>query len=392
MRNLIFLLLSPISIFSYAQDSIIENKQDTATTKPLDKIKKEWSVDFSGFIQADVIIDNKKAVYIDGYYPSYLESNKVDYNSYITMRQTQLGLGITNNSTGIRGFVQIDFIGPDNKTQPRLRKIFITYKNWKIGQDWSTVDDLNTWPNILDFNGPNAAAFGRRMMIQYSKQINERNSFQVALEDPAIPSVSLPEDGLWKSKSLYPNLVGTYKYGSHSYVRAAGIISPITYQERRTAEDDFKTNTTIGYGINLTSNIYTDQLSNFKFGAFAGNGVSTRVVAFSGDGYDGIVDSKTNNSLKKLPVLSLLGAYEYWWNKKWSSVLFYSFSTVGKKEYMDGDSSKNLKSVQHGGFNTMYQPTSYFKTGMDFTYGFVDRYDGKRSEQARLQLSAVFMF
>ena len=59
---------------------------------------------------------------------------------------------------------------------------------------------------------------------------------------------------------------------------------------------------------------------------------------------------------------------------------------------MDGDSSKNLKSVQHGGFNTMYQPTSYFKTGMDFTYGFVDRYDGKRSEQARLQFSAVYMF
>ena len=281
MRNLIFLLLSSISVLSYAQDSIIENRQDTATTKPLAKLKKEWSVDFSGFIQADVIIDNKKAVYIDGFYPSYLESNKTDYNSYITMRQTQLGLGITNNSTGIRGFVQIDFIGPDNKTQPRLRKIFITYKNWKIGQDWSTVDDLNTWPNILDFNGPNAAAFGRRMMIQYAKQINDKNRFEVALEDPAIPSVSLPDDGKWKSKSLYPNLVGTYKYGRHSYVRAAGIISPITYQERRTAEDDFKTNTTIGYGINLTSNIYTDQLSNFKFGAFAGNGVSTRVVAFT---------------------------------------------------------------------------------------------------------------
>lgn len=390
MKNLTILLLSLFSTLSFAQDAFIEEEEIIA--EPIAKPEKSWSVDFSGFVQADVIIDNKKAVYVDGFYPSYLESNKTDYNSYISMRQTQLGLGITNNETGIRGFVQIDFIGPDNKTQPRLRKIFITYKNWKVGQDWSTVDDLNTWPNILDFNGPNANAFGRRMMIQYAKQINDKNRFEVALEDPAIPSVSLPEDGLWKSKSLYPNLVGTYKYGSHSYVRAAGIISPITYQERRTTEDDFKTNTTIGYGLNLTSNIYTDQLSNFKLGAFAGNGVSTRVVAFSGDGYDGIVDSKTNNSLKKLPVLSLLGAYEYWWSKKWSSVLFYSFSTVGKKEYMDGDSSKNLKSVQHGGFNTMYQPTSYFKTGVDFTYGFVDRYNGKRSEQARLQFSAVYMF
>lgn len=59
---------------------------------------------------------------------------------------------------------------------------------------------------------------------------------------------------------------------------------------------------------------------------------------------------------------------------------------------MDGNSNKNLKSVQHVGFNTMYQPTAHFKTGMDFTYGFVDRYNDKLSEQARLQFSAVYMF
>jgi hypothetical protein len=390
MKKIVSIVILFLTIQNYAQDSIVEPRKNEEVENSAQKSIKKWKFDFTGFIQADVIIDDKKVKYIDGYLPTHIESNAKDYNTYISLRQSQFGLGITNTETGIKGYVEIDLIGDNNKTQPRLRKVYITYKNWKIGQDWSTVDDLNTWPNILDFNGPNSAAFGRRMMIQYSKEINPNNSFKIALEDPAIPSVTLPKDDLWKNKSLYPNLVGVYRYGSHSYVRAAGILSPITVQNRETVDGNYKSNTTLGYGINLTSNIYVNKLSNFKIGAYAGKGVSTRVVAFSGEGYDALVNQNTQNSLKTLPVLSLLGAYEHWWNNKWSSVLFYSYATVGKQEYM---TDNMLKSVQHGGFNTMYQPNSHFKTGVDFTYGFVERYgSNKLTEAARLQFSVVYMF
>ncbi len=392
MKNLAICFLLFLSIFSSAQDSIVLEQpktnspavENTENTKP-------WSVDFSGFIQADVIIDNKKLDYIDGYFPTYMESNATDYNSYYSMRQSQLGLGITNNDIGIRGFVQIDFIGPNNKTQPRLRKLFITYKNWMIGQDWSNVNDLDTWPNLLDFNGPNAALYARKMQIKYSKQINEKNQFAISLEDPATPSITLPENELgWKKQQLLPNIVGAYKYGSKSYIRGAAFLSPISYKKRNNADEELDLNTTLGVGLHASSVIYVNPLSNFKMIAAAGNGTATNVISFGDEGYDAVPDPMNPNRLKKLDYFTTVVAYEHWWNQKWSSVAFYSGSFLGKEKY---STEGMLKRVQHFGINTVYQPTSYFRTGFDFTYGFVDRYQVEnKTESARLQLSAVFSF
>ena len=388
MRYITVLFFTFLSIAISAQDSIVEPQK---IIEPEAKPEKAWSVDFSGFIQADVILDNKKLDYVDGYFPTYMESNKVDYNTYFTMRQSQLGLGITNNETGIRGFVQVDFIGPNNTNAIRLRKLFITYKNWMIGQDWSNLNDLDTWPNLLDFNGPNAALYSRRMQIRYSKVINDKHRYSLSLEDPNIPSVTLPNNDLgWKTRTLLPNFVGAYKYGSHSYIRGAVILSPISYQKRNNANEELNLNTTLGVGAYATSVIYTNKLSNFKIVAAAGNGTATNVISFGGEGYDAVPDPSNPTHLKKLDYLSGVFAYEHWWNEKWSSVVFYSGSFIGKEKYMQ---ENMLKSIQHVGLNTVYQPTSFFKTGVDVTYGFVDRYKtDRRTESARLQLSAVFMF
>jgi len=372
-----------------AQDSI-QPTIDSIQYHPI-KNQSSWNISFHGFIQSDVIIDNKKLEYIDGYLPSYMSSNSIDYNSYFTMRQSQLGLGVGNSDLGINGYVEIDFIGPDNKNQPRLRKLYFTYKNWKIGQDWSNLNDLNSWPNLLDFNGPNAALYKRRMQITYSKKINPNNSFSISLEDPSIPEITLPQnDKQWKKKEILPNLIGAYQYGNKSYIRAAGVLSPISYHKRNHLSENSKTHTTLGYGINMTSVIYTNKLSNFKLVVSAGKGTASNVISFQDEGYDAIVNPNNPTQLKKLSYFSTVVAYEHWWNKKWSSVAFYSGSFLGNKKY---STESMLKRVQHFGINTVYQPISYFRTGFDLTYGYVDRYQIKnKTEAARLQLSAIFSF
>lgn len=393
MKRITLYMFMFLSWFCFGQnqelplDSI--SQEEKSNLQLLDN--KSWSIDLSGFIQADVIFDNKKLDYINGYFPTYMESNKTDYNSYISMRQSQLGLGITNHETGIRGFVQIDFIGANNKNDIRLRKLFFTYKNWKIGQDWSNLNDLDTWPNLLDFNGPNAALYARRMQIRYTKEINEKNQFSISLEDPEIPSITVPDGELdWKKKNLFPNVIGAYKYGAHSYIRAAMVFSPISYEKRNSMDQDLKLNHTLGIGLHATSVIYVDRLSNFKLVAAAGNGTATNVISFQDEGYDAVPDPKNLTHLKKLNFFTTVLAYEHWWNEKWSSVIFYSGSFLGKEKY----SSENmLKAVQHYGINTIYQPTSHFRTGFDLTYGYVDRYKiVKREESARLQISAVYSF
>jgi len=353
--------------------------------------KKDWDFKLSGFIQADIIFDNKKLTYIDGYLPTYITSNAIDYNTYFTLRQSQLNLGIANTKSGISGLVQVDFIGPNNQNKIRLRKLYITYKNWLIGQDWSTLNDLNTWPNLLDFNGPNGALYARRMQIRYTQTINAYNQYAISIEDPNIPSITLPSTNLnWRKKTIFPNVVGAYKYGSKNYIRGAAIISPITYQQYSNQQSSLVTNTSIGFGVHASSVLYVNELSNFKLVGAAGTGIATNIVAFWEEGYDAVPNPNNPNELKKLPVITGVAAYEHWWNSQWSSVLFYSYSKVGKKQYM---SENMFKTVQHYGLNTVYQPTSYFKAGVDFTYGLLEKYFvSHKLESARLQISTVFMF
>lgn len=380
----LFILLT---LNTYAQDSIIiqkkeENQQVLA--------QKKWNLNLSGFIQADIIVDNKKLNYIDGYYPTAMESNKTDYNTYFTMRQSQLALGITNNETGLKGFIEVDFIGSNNTNNIRLRKLYITYKNWLIGQDWSTINDLNTSPNLLDFNGPNAALYKRRPQIRYLKRVNDKNEYSFALEDPNIPSITVDNELGWKKKTLFPNLIATYKYGNKTYIRGAAVLSPISYNKRNTPDEKLKTNTTLGYGLYATSVIFTNKLSRFKLVAAVGSGTATNIISFDEAGYDAIIDKNNPTSLKKLNYFSGVAAYEHWWNEKWSSVVFYSGSFIGNEKYSE---KNNLKSVQHLAINTIYQPTSFFKTGIEVTYGFVDRYEvTNKTESARVQMSAVFSF
>lgn len=73
MKSIFLYLFICISVITRAQnleviiDSIPQTKKtiDQEPTKP-------WGLDFSGFIQADVIFDNKKLDYIDGYFPTYM--------------------------------------------------------------------------------------------------------------------------------------------------------------------------------------------------------------------------------------------------------------------------------------------------------------------------------
>ncbi|UYW00462.1 hypothetical protein K5I29_07800 [Flavobacterium agricola] len=381
MKNFLTTSLFLICIYCNGQRLVFKPHNDSP-----------WSLDFSGYVQADVIVDNKKLTYIDGYYPTYMESNQTDYNTYITMRQTLVGVGINNNDAGLRGYVEFNFIGPNNQTQFNLRKIYLTYKNWLIGQDWSTLNDLGTWPNLLDFNGPNAALYARRIQIKYLEKISSKIEYAFSLEDPNTPSLTLPEnDFMWKKNQIFPNVVGAFKYGAKSYIRGAAILSPISYKRNLNLSNDMqKMQTTLGYGIHASSLLYTNALSNFKLVAAAGSGIATNVISFWEEGYDAVVDPNNPTRLQKLPVYSGVAAYEHWWNNRWSSVLFYSYSNVGKGKYME---KNQYKTIQHFGINTIYQPTSYFKTGFDFTYGFVDRYQVSTTfESARLQLSTAFIF
>ncbi len=84
MKSISFYFLMFCSILLHAQR--IETPMDSVheSEKDLSPPQKEWSVDFSGFVQADVIIDNKKAFFVDGFF-LYVNSDSTTLANGIRM-------------------------------------------------------------------------------------------------------------------------------------------------------------------------------------------------------------------------------------------------------------------------------------------------------------------
>ena len=394
MKKIAALVLLMFTIISNAQDTIVEPEDTTQNPTILGDLttkKGPWELGLSGFIEADVIIDNKKNAFVDGFMPSYIQSNKTDYSSHASIRQSQVGLKFGNTDLDLSVYFEIDFIGADNKTAPRFRKGYITYKNWKIGQDWSTNADMNTWPNIFDFNGPNGSIGVRRMQIRYTKEVNAKHQYSFALEDPDIPSITVPDDSLgWKMKPVLPNVIATYRYGGETYIRGALTLNPISYDKRYTTKEDFHTETMLGYALNLSSVIKTGKKSKLILQTMYGKGANTITLAFGGEGYDAVPDLNDHNNLKMLPYQMGIVAYEHWWNDKWSSVAYYNYSKIGKEKYM---TEGMTKSIQHAALNLVYNPTSYIRMGIEGNYGFTTRYQVENKLEAfRLQISTAVCF
>lgn len=347
-----------------------------------------------GFVQADYMLNTQEIGSDDGFLASTIVMPQKNSNSsYFSIRQSQLGLEARRSDNKLSAYVEIDLFGRDDTTAPRLRKAYITYDKWLFGQDWSNFSDLEIWPNIFDFLGANAPMAVRQIQLRYTTELTKKGRLSLSLEDPDAASITLPDNSQkWKKKALIPNFIVAYRYGRDlSYIRIAGILSPISYEMRNdVGTDRYTSKTILGGGVNLTGALYLSKLNSFKLQTAYGKGISTNNGALNKEGYDAILDVSDGNRLRMLPFFSASVAYEHWWNPKWSSVLFYSYVGIGGKSFIPKEMIKNFQNM---GVNVTCQPFRKFRIGIEGHYGTLQKYGVEKVAQAfRYQLSTALSF
>lgn len=354
--------------------------------------EKAWQFKFSGFIQADYMLDAQQMKSKDGFVSPLIEiPQKNSGSSYFSIRQSQLRVDIQNPKIDISGKVEIDFYGANDTSAPRLRQAYITWKQFMFGQLWSNFSDVDTWSQLLDFVGPNAAMSTRQVQLRYTTKLKSHGLFSLSLEDPDAPSITLPKDSLsWMKKALYPSFTAAYRYGTaKNYIRIAGIFSPISYEGKDESSISRKqiNKTVFGAGINLSGAHYLKSLNNIKFQTSYGVGYATNNIVLHNMGYDMMADMNTD--LKLLPMYNILLMYEHWWNLSLSSTIYYSDSKLLRRAFMP---SNVLNNFQNTGINFIYHPQPYLRIGMEFTYGRVENTAHEVAKAMRSQLSTSFTF
>lgn len=383
MKNKIvkFILLAFIS--SNAEFLSQQKIQDTGKT---------WSVYSKGFVQSDVMLTIHDMAVKEGFVSSSVvipENTSSDTN--FSVKQSQLGVGIKDSASQFFAYLEIDFLGKNGNTAPRFRQGFFQWKNWTIGQTWSNFSDVSIFPEILDFMGANGLLTARRVQVRYCIPLSSLKTLSFSIEDPNDTSIRLPNDSLqWRKKNLVPSFTVLFRYGNEkSYVKLGGIMTPISYQVKEDSHVAYKTRSLIGFGGLFSSRLQINSYDSIGLQLSAGKGISSNNAVLNGEQYDAISNPERNNKLEALRLFNLVCIYEHWWSRKWSSVVLYSYSKVGKADYIP---ARLLQSFQNASANIIFHPYRNVRLGIECNYGRAVNFSFASANALRLQLSTTFKF
>ena len=228
------------------------------------KLTDKDTITFGGYIQGDIRYINGNLISPltqDDFWIGHVIKDDIS-NTKFSANSTRFNTKYVHGD--ITGFIEMDFYGGDgnelltNSRHPRLRHAFIKYKNWTVGQTWSTMVNTSALAEAADFGGPLvASAFVRQDLVRYT-----HGNFQIAIENPESYGGYQGEAGYGSQDSL-PDLVAKYTFkGDWGNVSVSGLA-------RKLETVGGNSESAFGYGI--AGRINTFGKDDFRFQYHGGN-------------------------------------------------------------------------------------------------------------------------
>ena len=339
-----------------------------------------------GFGQADMIFDAQRTNpdWFDVNRPSKLPAFSTEFNAngntYFSSRQSRFGVkGRTPTEHGYM-FARFEFdmfgVGVDaGQTTIRLRHAYGQWGWFGGGQLESPFMDLDIFPNILDYWGPNGMLFFRNVQV-FWQPIDQPsgNQFKVALERPGASG-----DGGQVSDRVQiqnvrprfplPDLSAAYRLGwKYGYVRVSGIVRDIRWEQIPTDTFDLSGHVT-GWGASLSSNIkWRDNLDVIRLQANYGEGIENY---FNDAPVDVGVCRNFNNPRtpvcgEALPIFGAVAFLDHGWNSRWTTSIGWSMVNITNSDLQLPTAFHN---GQYGTLNLLYTPVRNVMIGGELQFG-----------------------
>ena len=362
----------------------------------------------SGFGQADFIVDFKRndPLWFDVNRPSRLPSGPDQFggdgNTYVSARQSRFG--VLAHLPTRRGEMMAQFsfdmfgVGPDaGQTTIRLRHAWGKWHHFGGGLLESPFMDVDVFPNILEYWGPNGMLFFRNAQIFWEPIDSGKANLRIALERPgASADISNFADRieLQNVKPHYPlpDLSAGYKYGGKwGYVRLSGMLRDIRWVQRPTDTLDLSGHVT-GWGTSLSSNLKLFSQDVLRLQATYGAGIQNY---FNDAPIDVGLKSNGGNRVtpvtgEALPIFGMVIALDHNWSDTWSTGAFYSRVDVTNSDLQTPDAYKN---GQYIAVSLLKAPVKNVLMGGEFQWASRENNsDGFSSNQTRLQFTFKYSF
>jgi hypothetical protein len=284
-------------------------------------------IKFNAKPHLDMTLDNRNAGNQNRFVPaSFPLRGSDDYGGgeqfNMNANATQLRLDVRAPELGgnFRFYYQNDFFGSGSDTgdmKYRVQHLYGQLYGFKAGFTYGVFEDPDSWPDTVDYEGPNAVIFSRRPVAQYTLPWNDNWNTTFGVENPDIyvDTDSGPNTG-GSTRTRMPDLGFNTRYekAGLGHLQLSALFRELGARDSLGDEHHV-----FGWGVNLSAGIDLTRNDSLQLLGVYGEGVG-------GQGNDsGFLNSDaafdTGGNLEALPYWSLMAGMTHRWNEHFRSTV-----------------------------------------------------------------------
>jgi hypothetical protein len=371
-----------------------------------------------GFAEADAIYDTGRMDpdWDDAFRPSKIANPEGEYGSdgqaSLSVKQSRFGVKGTLPTSEGHAPVNFKFefdlfgVGSDaGQTTFRLRHAYGEWGSLLAGQTNSIFMDIDVFPNVIDYWGPDGMVFWRNVQIRWTPWKTEHSSFAIGIEEPSndvdpgqIREFDPTLGNNLQSDEKVPNLAAHWRTsGDWGHVQVAGILRDLGYDSKGTEENGFSNKpkgSVTGWGVNLSGSINVFEKDKILLQVVYGDGIASYMndggMDLSAQGQlpsEAYPDGKAH--AEAVPLTGIVAYYDHYWNDEFSSSIGYSTTYVDNTNLQ---SDGTYKSGQYASANLLYTPVPSVMVGGEVIWGDLEVLHGDTQDDVRFQFTVKYNF
>ena len=279
----------------------------------------------------------------------------------------------------ITGYLELDFLGSaqgnelvSSSFSPRLRRAYIDYGNWRVGQEWSTFQNTSAIPESASFLIlSDGMVFVRQAQVRYTN-----GNWQFAVENPNTTSLNIGS----RDENLLPDVVARYNMsGDFGNVSIAGIGRQLRAEGPGLDEE------TYGYGLSVAGRVKVGEKDDIRFNLTGGEGIGR---------YIGLAASRAtaldpNGELEAIPSYGGLVAWRHPFGETARFNIGYSGLFVDNPTYLGGGVTKSVQSAYGA---VLWEMAPKVTTGVELMHGIRELESGAEGDITRVTFSTKYAF
>jgi len=360
-------------------------------------------VEIFGQVMLDAIYDFKR---VDPDWNATLRPSKIPVNcpgdagcgkhgeTNFSIRQSKIGFkGFIPTTMGeVTTLFDMDlFNSGGGNTEARVLDAWGELGMFGAGQYYTLFMDVDTFPNTIDYWGPNGMVFVRNPQLRVTPFNRDGIKVAFSLEAPGAAidtgKVSEVDPALGAgvaSRTKYPDLIGSVRMDRDwGHVQAAAILRQVGFDSPGNPNAEPSGSET-GYGLNL-SGTYTTFGKDRVTGAIVfGRGIAS----YMNDGGTDLAPD-AGLSAEAVETVGWFAYYDHYWNEKWSSSAGYSEHTQSNT---GGQLANAFKKGSYASANLLFYPVKNVMAGAELLWGRQEHNDGSSGDDTRIQFSTRYTF